>query len=79
LKNNKLRFIDLWSELTPNNVPNRALYNFNNPSGVHISETGASVISDMILDCVKLPVEGGYTTQNTKITYQKHTNHRFNS
>jgi hypothetical protein len=36
------------------------------PSGVHISEAGASVISDIILDYVKSPVEGEYTTPNTK-------------
>jgi hypothetical protein len=34
--------------------------------GVHISEAGASVISDIILDYVKSPVEGEYTTPNTK-------------
>ena len=34
--------------------------------GVHISEAGASVISDIILDYVKSPVEGDYTTQNKK-------------
>ena len=59
-------FIDLWSEFTPNNVPNRALYNLNDPSGVHISEAGASGIYDIILDYVKSPVEGQYTNQNTK-------------
>jgi hypothetical protein len=26
-----MRFIDLWSEFTPNNVPNRALYKLNDP------------------------------------------------
>jgi hypothetical protein len=36
-----------------------------------ISEAGASVISDIILDYVKSPVEGEYTTPNTKKTYQK--------
>ena len=61
-----MRFIDLWSKFTPNNVPNRALYKLNDPSGVHISEAGASVISDIILDYVKSPVEGEYTTPNTK-------------
>ena len=61
-----MRFIDLWSKFTPNNVPNRALYNLNDPSGVHISEAGASVISDIILDYVNSPVEGEYTTPNTK-------------
>jgi hypothetical protein len=60
-------FIDLWSEFTPNNVPNRALYNLNDPSGVHISEAGASGISDIILDYVKSPVEGQYTNQNTNL------------
>ena len=55
-------FIDLWSEFTPN----RALYNLNDPSGVHISEAGASGISDIILDYVKSPVESQYTNQNTK-------------
>ena len=58
--------IDLWSEFTPNNVPNRALYNLNDPCGVHVSEAGVSVISDMILYYVKLPVEGGHTTPNTR-------------
>jgi hypothetical protein len=43
-----MRFTDLWSEFTPNNVPNRALYNLNDPHGVHISEAGASVISEEI-------------------------------
>ena len=43
-----------------------ALYNLNDPSGVHISEAGASGISDIILDYVKSPVEGQYTNQNTK-------------
>ena len=62
-------FIDLWSEFTPNNVPNRALYNLNDPSGVHISEAGVSGISDIILDYVKSPVEGQYTNQNTKKKY----------
>jgi hypothetical protein len=38
----------------------------NDPHGVHISEAGASVISDIILDYVKSPVEGEYTTPNTK-------------
>ena len=61
-----MRFTDLWSEFTPNNVPNRALYNLNDPHGVHISEAGVSVISDIILDYVKSPVEGEYTTPNTK-------------
>ena len=41
-----------------------ALYNLNDPSGVHISEAGASGISDIILDYVKSPVEGQYTNQN---------------
>ena len=36
-----------------------AIYKLND-----ISEAGASVISDIILDYVKLPVEGNYTTQN---------------
>ena len=56
----------MWSEFTTNNVPNRALYNLNDPSGVHISEARASVISDKILDYVKSHVEGEYTTPNTK-------------
>ena len=43
-----------------------ALYHLNDPSGVHISEAGASGISDIILDYVKSPVEGQYTNQNTK-------------
>ena len=34
--------------------------------GIHISEAGTSVISDIILDYVKSPVEGDYTTQNKK-------------
>jgi hypothetical protein len=51
----------LLSEFTLNSVPNRALYNLNDPSGVHISEAGASGISDIILDYVKSPVEGQYT------------------
>jgi len=34
LKNNNMKFINLRSELTPNNVPNRALYNLNDLSGV---------------------------------------------
>ena len=59
-------FIDLWSEFTPNNVPNRALYNLNDPSGVHISGAGDSGICDIILDYVKSPVEGQYTNQNTQ-------------
>jgi len=55
-----------------NNVPNRALYNLNDPSGVHIREAGAKIISDIILDYVKSPVEGEYTTKNTKKKmYQK--------
>jgi hypothetical protein len=45
-----MKFIDLWSEFTPNNVPNRALYNLNDPSEVHISGAGTSVISDIILE-----------------------------
>jgi hypothetical protein len=71
LKNNNIKFIDLWSEFTPNNVPIRALYKLNDSSGVHINEAGISVISDIILDYVKSPVEDEYTTPNTKITYQK--------
>ena len=67
LKNNNIKFIDLWSEFTPNNVPNRALYKLNDSCGVHINEAGTSVISDIILDYVKSPVEGEYTTPNTKI------------
>jgi hypothetical protein len=51
---------------TPNNVPNRALYNLNDPSGVHSSEAGARVVNDIILNYVKSPVEGEYTTQNTE-------------
>jgi hypothetical protein len=39
-----MRFIDLWSEFTPNNVPNRALYKLNDPSGAHISEAGAYIL-----------------------------------
>jgi hypothetical protein len=58
-------------EFTPNNVPNRALYNLNDPSGVHSSEAGARVVNDIILNYVKSPVEGEYTTQNTKKMYQK--------
>ena len=56
-----MKFIELWSEFTPKYVSNISLYNLNDPSGVHISEAGASVISDIILDYVKLPVEGDYT------------------
>jgi hypothetical protein len=59
LKNNKMRFIDLWSEFTPKYVPNRVIYKLNDISGA-----GASVINDIILDYVKLPVEGDYATQN---------------
>jgi hypothetical protein len=76
LKNNKMKFIDLWSEFTPKYVPNRVIYKIND-----ISEAGVSVISDIILDYVKLPLEGDYTTQNKKIkkTYQKfNINPRFN-
>ena len=63
-----MKFIDLWSEFTPKYVPNRVIYKLND-----ISEAGASVISDIILDYVKLPLEGDYTTQNKKInkTYPK--------
>ena len=61
-----MKFIDLWSEFTPKYVPNRAIYKLNDSSGVHINEAGASVISDIILDYVKLPLEGDYTTQNKK-------------
>ena len=57
-----MKFIDLWSEFTPKYVPNRIIYKLND-----ISEAGASVISDIILDYVKLPLEGDYTTQNKKI------------
>ena len=53
-------------EFTPNNVPNRALYNLNDPSGVHSSEAGARVVNDVILNYVKSPVEDEYTTQNTE-------------
>jgi hypothetical protein len=53
-------------EFTPNNVPNRALYNLNDPSGVHSSEAGARVVNDIILNYVKSPVEDEYTTQNTE-------------
>ena len=52
LKNNKMKFIDLWSEFTPKYVPNRVIYKLND-----ISEAGVSVISDIILDYVKLPVK----------------------
>jgi hypothetical protein len=65
LKNNKMKFIDLWSEFTPKYVPNRAIYKLND-----ISEAGASVIRDIILDYVKLPLEDDYTTQNKKIKHQ---------
>jgi hypothetical protein len=71
-----MKFIDLWSEFTPKYVPNRAIYKLNDIGGA-----GASVISDIILDYVKLPVEGDYTTQNKKIKkmYQKfNINPRFN-
>ena len=68
-------FIDLWSEFTPNNVPNRALYNLNDPSVVHNSEAGASGIYDIILDYVKSPVEGQYTNQNTKKKVSNTTKH----
>ena len=61
-----MKFIDLWSEFTPSHVPNRALYNLNDSRGVHISEAGASGISDILLDYVISPVEGEYTTPNTK-------------
>jgi hypothetical protein len=53
-----MKFIELWSEFTPKYVPNRAIYKLND-----ISEAGASVISDIILDYVKLPVKVT-TTQN---------------
>ena len=60
-----MKFIDLWSEFTPKYVPNRVIYK----------------LSDIILDYVKLPLEGDYTTQNKQIkkTYQKfNINPRFN-
>ena len=60
-----MKFIDLWSEFTPKYVPNRAIYKLND-----ISEAGASVIRDIILDYVKLPLEDDYTTQNKKIKHQ---------
>ena len=66
LKNNKMRFIDLRSESTSINVPNGALYNLNDQNSVHISEAGATVVSDILLDYVKSPVEGEYTIPNTK-------------
>jgi len=47
-----MKFIYLWSEFTPKYIPNRAIYKLND-----ISEAGASVISDIILDYVKVPVE----------------------
>ena len=47
-----MKFIDLWSEFTPKYVPNRVIYKLND-----ISEAGVSVISDIILDYVKLPVK----------------------
>ena len=62
LKNNKIKFIDLWSEFTPKYVPNRAIYKFND-----ISEAGASVISDIILDYVKLPVKATTPLKINKI------------
>ena len=57
-----MKFIDLWSEFTPKYVPNRVIYKLND-----INEAGASVISHIILDYVKLPLEGDYTTQNKRI------------
>jgi hypothetical protein len=47
-----MKFIDLWLEFTPKYVPNRAIYKLND-----ISEAGVSVISDIILDYVKFPLE----------------------
>ena len=52
----KLHYIDLWSDFTPNNVPNRTLYNLNDPSGVHVSDIGAEVISDIGFDFVNASV-----------------------
>ena len=60
--NSKIRYIDLWSEFTPNKVPNRALYDLNDPSGVHISSVGAEMIGEILIDYVNTKLEGEYHT-----------------
>lgn len=57
-KSSRLKYIDLWTELAPNNVPNKINYDLNDPTGMHISASGADAIKDIFLDFTNRNLEG---------------------
>ena len=68
-KDHKLTYIDLWYEFAPNNNPAKILFDANDPSGVHVSPRGASLLSSIFCDFSSENEHAGeYQTPNRKRT-----------
>jgi len=68
-KDHKLTYFDLYYEFASNNNPSKLLYDANDPSGVHVSPEGASLLSSIFCDFSSENEHAGkYQTPNRKRT-----------
>ncbi|CAG2205133.1 unnamed protein product [Mytilus edulis] len=66
VKSQVLKYIDLWDEFAPNKTPFRALFDLNDPSGVHISKSGIELMENIFEDFINSKCEGEYETPSKK-------------
>ena len=65
-KSTNLQYIDLWTECTPNGVPNRGIYDLNDRSGVHINSAGSEFLGEIFADFASSVSDNEYQTPQSK-------------
>ena len=68
-KNTNLQYIDLWTDCTPNGVPNRGMYDLNDPSGVHINSAGSEFLGEIFADFASSVSDKEYQTPQVRKDY----------
>lgn len=65
-QNSRLHYIDVWTEFTPNNVPNKNMYDTTDATGIHVSTTGAEIMKAIFFDFMNSTHDGVYPTPQAR-------------
>jgi len=68
-----LQYIDLWTDCTPNGVPNRGTYDLNDPSGVYIKSVGSDFLGEIFADFASSVSDNEYQTPQSKKSLRSST------
>jgi lysophospholipase L1-like esterase len=68
-----LQYIDLWTDCIPNGVPNRGMYDLNDPSGVHIKSAGPKFLGEIFADFASSVSDNEYQTSQSKKKLRSYT------